>query len=210
MKKVMKPGVHVARQAFLYGEGDGNPVLSRARLAALAGVHESTIARHINDWIKEREEMVSNSSESALALRLSKETLDFHNSDMTHLRGLLQANKWEIDQINEITAKLERWMDKFNGDDGDQDRALRILEAWQKSCGQKSSLQSQFLALQKQWTSLSGIVDMKDVSVAQAKAMATGRAKLDLELEKNKANPRDVGMGIPSIFSRSNVLVDDI
>lgn len=202
MGKSLKPGVHVARQAFLYGEGDGKPVLTRSRLAELAGVHENTIARHINQWIKEREEMVAGSSKQGLALALSRETLDAHESDMEHLRQQIQQVKWELDQLEEITIRLEKWIDKFNGDDGEQERALRILEAWQRNCGQKSSLRSQFLAMQKQWTGLSGIVDLKDVSVAQAKTLATGRAKLDLEREKNEAGPRDANPSIGGIFAR--------
>lgn len=189
-KKSLKPGVHVARQAFLYGEGDGKPVLTRARLAELAGVHENTIARHINEWIKEREEMVSGSSDRGLALHLSKETLALHDKAMKSLESELAQVQWELKTIEKITAKLEGWMDKFSGDEGEQDKALRILEAWQRNCGQKSSLRSQFLALQKQWTSLSGVVDLKDIQVVKEKAMATGRARLALKREETETEPK--------------------
>ena len=201
-KKSLKPGVHVARQAFLYGEGDGKPVLTRARLAELAGVHENTIARHINEWIKEREEMVSGSSEQGLALKLSRETLDLHELCMIKLSGQIKQVLWELDTIESITSKLEGWVDKFNGEDGEQDKALRILEAWQRNCGQKSSLRGQFLSLQKQWTSLSGVVDLKDIQVTKEKAIAVGKAKLDIKKLENESGVRDVGNPLSGVFKR--------
>lgn len=98
---------------------------------------------------------------------------------MIHLRKLIDINKFEINRIEEITEKLESWLDKFSNTE-EIERAIKILDLWVRSCGQKSALQSQFLALQKQWTSLSGIVDLKDVEIVRAKEISKGKAKLEM------------------------------
>jgi hypothetical protein len=198
----VKSETQIARQLFLYGAGDGKRVIGVKALCEATGLHEQTIGKHLPKWQKEAEEILLNSKESGLGLALSAKDLQLHEKDMSHLRNLVEANKWEMARVDEITAKLEGWMDKFSGDDGEQDKALRILELWMRTCGQKSSLQSQFLALQKQWTSLSGVVDLKDVQVTKEKALATGRAKLELKKEESEAGIRDVGSNLAAVFHR--------
>jgi hypothetical protein len=121
---------------------------------------------------------------------------------MKTLESELAQIQWELKTLEKITAKLEGWMDKFNGDDGEQDKALRILEAWQRNCGQKASLRSQFLAMQKQWTSLSGIVAMSDIQVTKEKTLVVGKAKLDLKKLENEAGIRDVRNPVSGVFQR--------
>jgi hypothetical protein len=121
---------------------------------------------------------------------------------MKTLESELAQIQWELKIITEITAMLEGWMDKFSGDNGEQDKALRILEAWQRNCGQKASLRSQFLALQKQWTAFVGLSALQDVQVTKEKALATGRAKLELKKEESEAGIRDVGSNLAAVFHR--------
>lgn len=179
-----------ARQLYLYGNGDGKRILSVQRLAKEAGIHEETVRTHIKKWEAEAEEMLSASSSSGLALHLSREQLDQHKSDMVHLRAQIGQVKFELDRMEEITARLENWLEKFQEDE--MDCALRIFDAWQRACGSKASLRSQFLAMQKQWTGLSGIVDMKDIEVVRAKEISKGKAKLDLKALENQPRDRDV------------------
>lgn len=196
-----KAETETARQLFLYGAGDGKRIISVKGLVEATGLHEQTIGKHLPKWKKEAEEILMKSAETGLGLALSAEDLRRHKEDMAHLRNLVEAKKWETEQVLEITAKLEGWVDKFTGDDGEQDKALRILELWVKTCGQKSSLESQFLALQKQWTSLSGVVDLKDIQVVKEKAMATGRARLALKKEETETAPREANPAT-GIFAR--------
>jgi len=198
----VKSETQTARQLFLYGAGDGKRIISVKALVEATGLHENTICKHLPKWSAEFEEMVANTSEKGLGLSLSAKELQLHKEDMIHLRGEIQKIKWEMKNLDSISSKLENWLDKFDGDDGEQDRALRILEAWQKNCGQISSLRSQFLALQKQWTTLSGVVDLKDVQVAREKTLATGRAKLDLKREENETGIRDSNGPLSSVFDR--------
>jgi hypothetical protein len=196
-----KAETETARQLFLYGAGDGKRIISVKGLVEATGLHENTICKHITKWQKEAEEILANTAERGLGLALSAEDLRRHKEDMAHLRNLVEAKKWETERVLEITAKLEGWMDKFSGDDGEQDKALRILELWMRTCGQKSSLESQFLALQKQWTSLSGVVDLKDIQVVKEKAMATGRARLALKKEETETGPKEANPAT-GIFAR--------
>jgi septal ring factor EnvC (AmiA/AmiB activator) len=186
----LKSEIVTARQLYLFGAGDGKRVIGVQALCEATGLHEQTIWKYIKGWQKEAEDLLVASSGNALGLALSAKQLEQHTKDMDALRDQLDQVKWELKTIEKITAKLEGWMDKFSGDEGEQDKALRILEAWQRNCGQKSSLRSQFLALQKQWTSLSGVVDLKDIQVVKEKAMATGRARLALKKEETETEPK--------------------
>lgn len=184
----MKSETRNARQLFLYGNGDGKRVTGVKALVAATGLHEQTIWKHIPAWQKEVEEMVSKTSESGLALHLSGESMKAHETDMSHLRNLVEANKFQQTEIEDVTEKLEGWMDKFSGSPDDQDKALKILDLWVRTCGQKSTLISQFLSLQKQWTSLAGITDLKEIQITREKALAVGRAKQKLKSEENEAS----------------------
>ena len=198
-----KHETEIARQLFLYGAGDGKRLMSVKSLVEATGLHEATINRHMPKWKKESEQLLSGTNECGLALLLSKESLKAHELDMLALRGQIDQVKWELETLEDVTEKLENWMDKFSGDSESQDKALRILEAWQRNCGQKSSLRSQFLSLQKQWTSLSGIVDLKEVQITREKTMAVGRAKMKLKSEENN---NETGLKAPTarggIFAR--------
>lgn len=196
-----KAETETARQLFLYGAGDGKRIISVKGLVEATGLHEQTIGKHMPKWKKEAEEILMKSAETGLGLALSAKQLEQHTKDMDALRDQLDQVKWELKTIEKITAKLEGWMDKFSGDEGEQDKALRILEAWQRNCGQKSSLRSQFLALQKQWTSLSGVVDLKDIQVVKEKSLAVGRARLELKKEETETGPREANPAT-GIFAR--------
>lgn len=199
---VTKAETKAARQLFLYGNGDGKRVLNVKALVAATGVHVGTIWKHMPAWQKEAEDLVANATENGLALSLSSATLKTHETDMLHLRNLVEANKFEQDKIDDVTAKLESWMEKFAGNPEDQDKALRILELWVRTCGQKSTIISQFLALQKQWTALSGIIDLKDIQTTREKTIAVGRAKLKLRGEEAEAGKMTPAVNRSGIFDR--------
>tara|TARA_Y100000361_G_C11088104_1_gene304932 strand:+ start:141 stop:773 length:633 start_codon:yes stop_codon:yes gene_type:complete len=191
----------VARQLYLYGAGDGKRIVDTQKLAAAAGVHPETIRTHLPKWEAEAEEILASSSKSGLGLKLSADTLKSHQSDMDFLRDQLNQVKFELDNLAEVTAKLEGIADRIcQSDEPGMDKALRIFEDWLRACGSQRALRTQFLAMQKQWTALGGVIDMKDVSVVREKEMAKGRARMELEEEKaaagKDAGPRPVGGGV--------------
>lgn len=199
----MKSETQIARQLYLFGAGDGKRVLSVKALCAATGLSVDTIGRHMPAWRKESEELLSGASDCGLALHLSKENSILFESTMTALSVEIKKVMFELKTHEKITAKLEDWLDKF--DEDDKDNALRILEAWQRNCGQISNLRSQFLALQKQFAALSGVVDLKDIQVTREKTLATGRAKLDLKREENQAGVRDLTAPVSGVFARRQI-----
>lgn len=172
--------IDTARQLFLYGNGDGRRIINANALAAETGLHIETIRTHMRKWLVEAEEMLAGSSNSGLALKLSRETMDLHKSNMVFLEKQLQVLKYELDTMDTITEKLEGWLDKFSGEN-EFEKAIQIFHDWQRASGTKSSLRSQFLALQKQHATLSGIVDLKDIEVVRAKEISKGKAKLEMQ-----------------------------
>lgn len=200
MGKGVTAPARFARQLYLYGNGDGKRVTSVPELAKQSGLHEQTIRLRLPAWEKESEEILINTNSSGLALSLSAQELSAHKSDMIHLRDQINQCKFELDRLEDITAKLETWLDKFDAEDYKD--ALSIFDAWQRASGQKSSLRSQFLAMQKQWTSLSGIVDLKDIHVVREKEISKGKAKLDIKRMESEQGTRPANPLENSVFAR--------
>lgn len=193
--------VDTARQLFLYGAGDGRRILNAKALAEASGLHIETIRKRMPQWLKEAEGILSGASSSGLALNLSRETMDLHKSNMVFLEKQLQLIKYELDTMDTITEKLEDWLDKFSGEN-EFEKAIQIFHDWQRASGTKSSLRSQFLALQKQHATLSGIVDLKDIEVVRAKEISKGKAKLEMQklTQQEAANGGDMRNATPMGF----------
>lgn len=196
--------IDTARQLFLYGNGDGRRIINANALAAETGLHIETIRTHMRKWLVEAEELLSGSSKFGLALKLSGETMNLHKSNMVFLEKQLQVIKYELDTMDTITEKLEGWLDKFSGEN-EFEKAIQIFHDWQRASGTKSSLRSQFLALQKQHATLSGIVDLKDIEVVRAKEISKGKAKLEMQKlsQQEAANGGEMRNATPMGFFES-------
>ena len=68
---------------------------------------------------------------------------------------------------------------------------MELFQAYLQARGGKADLRRQFLAMHKHYTDQTGISDLRDVQAAGAKALETGRAKIQLRAEGADA-PRDV------------------
>lgn len=200
--KGCKRELEIARQACLYGEGDGRPVMNVKRLAELAGVHENTIVKHLPRWQAEREDIVAQSNPVALGISLSKKQLDQNTKDLDFLRNQINLVKYELDQVENLTARLGEWMDKFDGDD--IPTALQIFASWERGAGQRSSLRSQFIALKKLWDEKSAIDGLRDVALVREREMEKGRVKIALKKEGSESEPRSVGPTTNAVFVRRN------
>lgn len=200
--------LEIARQACLYGEGDGRPVMNVKRLCELAGVTEKTILRHMPAWQAEREEMVVNSSPQSLALSLSAKELRLHECDMKTLRKEINQVKWELDtfddNIEKLEALVERLTDVASGDPLAVGQVLQMFDKYLRFSLNKQNLRKQFLALQKQWTGLSGIEGLMDVALVREREMEKGRVKIALKKEGSEAEPRSVGPTTNAVFVRRN------
>jgi hypothetical protein len=206
MAERVKFEVDTARQLFLYGAGDGKRVINAQALADQTGLHIATIHKYMKTWLVEAEELLAGASNSGLALKLSKETMVFHNDNMKHLEKQIKIVKYEIDTLDVITEKLESWLDKFDQTD-EMETAIRIFHDWQRACGTKASLRSQFLAMQKQHATLSGIVDLKDVEVVRAKEISKGKAKLEMQklAQQEAANGGEIRNATPMGFFENSL-----
>ncbi len=203
MAKGQKAEVEVARQLFIYGAGDGKRVISVRALCEATGLHEQTIGVHLPKWQKEVEEILINSNISDLGLSLSAKDLDQHKTDMEAIRSQLAQIQWELDRHDEITAALQDWASTISTEDPEfGEKSFRILETYLRMSGSKATLRGQLLSYQKQWATMAGIVDLKDISVIAAKEMSKGRAKMKLKSEENQDAPKNVGGLSSGVFAR--------
>lgn len=206
--KGCKRSLEAARQACLYGEGDGKPVMNVKRLMALGQASEKTILKHLPSWQQEREELAANSSGQSLALNLSAKELHLHESDMKTLRSEINQIKWELENLDDSIQKLEALTEKLcdaaNGDIEVVAQATSIFSKYLNASLNKQNLRKQFLALQKQWTGLSGIEGLMDVALVREREMEKGRVKIALKKEGSEAEPRNVGPTGNAVFVRRN------
>jgi len=200
--KGCKPGVALAREAYLYGQGDGRPVTSCAKLAEIGGVTTQTITKHMPTWQKEREEIILNSEGTSLAIQLSAKDLHLHKSDMIHLREQIQQVKWEIDSLDDSIEKLGTWVDRISINSDNGEAAVILLDRYLKATSNKQFLRKQFLALQSQWVKLSGVEGLLDVGLTREKELVKGKARLELKTLGLEPPQRDVTPGQAAVFAR--------
>lgn len=199
--KVTRAETREARRLFLYGDAQGNPVRSVARLVELSGLGEQSVRKWLPEWEKELEEITAQSSEVGLAIRLSKEVLDENNRHIEFASDQLKQIMFELENVESITARLADWMDLFNGDPDSMPLALRIFEDFVRGVASKSSLRSQFVSMKKLWDEKSAIDGLRDVALVRERELTKGRVKLDLK--KESAQPQDARPAIGGgVFNR--------
>lgn len=119
---------------------------------------------------------------------------------MKHLRDQLQQVKWETDNLDQLIARLETLVEKFAGTD-ESDKAVTLFDRYLRASLNKQSLRTQFLALQRQYTKLSGVEALLDVAVTREKTIATGKAKIELKAQEGKS-VRDATPARSGFFSQ--------
>lgn len=202
MANALKPNVSATRQLFLYGNGDGKRILSIPALQKLTGCHPDTIRKHLPAWEKEAEKILINSNDSCLAFSLSEESLAAHESDMIFLRDNISQIKWEMDNLDNVIEKLETICGNFSLNTENGDDAIKLFDRYLRASLNKANLRGQFLAAQKQWTSLSGIVDLKDIQVVRQREIAKGKGKMDLKKLEAEENQGPKNITRTGVFAR--------
>ena len=169
--------IETARQAFLYGLGDGRPISEAKRLSEVSGLHLHTVLKYLPTWQAEREEVLRESSPLGVRLKITDEVLKKHAEDMAWLRKETEAIRLEAETVDLVVDKLRMVVDNFvlNTDVGD--RALAIFEAYCQAALRKKDLRSQFIQMQKQWVQLSGVQQLMDIQLTHDKEIAKGKAK---------------------------------
>jgi len=206
-EKVTKAETRHARQLFLYGNGDGRRITAAVALAEAAGLHVETVRRHLTAWEAEYEQILAGTSTGGLGLSLSKKQVEQHTKDMAFLRDQIAQVTWECDNLDSLVANLEGLVEKFAGTD-ESDKAVVLLDRYLRSSLNKQNLRGQFLQLQRQWTKLSGVESLMDISLTREKTLATGKAKMDLKAGEGK-DPRDVTPSRTGIFALEVPAIQD-
>lgn len=219
MMVIEKPGVRgpsaaveIARQAFLFGNGDGNPVTSTARLSEVSGVHEKTLQRYIPGWIKEREDMLLSAGNGSFGLSLSPETLENHRKNTKFLEEQTAELRREVATIKTLEKVLLDAVKSAQVHDPESaTQVLALVQSFIGSSAARKSLQTQFVALQRAWKENAGIDALQDVATAREKTLATGRARLDIKREEaGGTGPQPTGgREVPTVDSVFDVGEDD-
>jgi len=188
----MRAATREAKRLFMHGAGDGKRVVGVVKLSQMSGASESAIRMHYAAWEKEFEEKVANTGELSLALKLSAETLSDNKRDIAFIRDQIDQVKYELEQTEEITARLADWLDNFDGEN--QDTALNIFDSFVKGCSIKGPLRSQFIALKKLWDEKAGLDGIRDVALVREKEIRKGEARLAVKQLSNSplTGPRQV------------------
>jgi hypothetical protein len=202
--KILSVGPELARQAFMFGKnGDGKPVTSTEALAAIAGCHVKTIRKYVPRWVKEREDMFRATAEGALGITLRSEDVIAHNNDMNVLRKEMEKVKSDLKELDKMEEKLANICENFtiNSENGDQ--AIALFDAWLRSQGNRTQLRNEFLKMQKQWTDLSGVRDLKDIETTTAKERAKIAVRKAIGDKKREGNLTDSNGKRFLVFKRS-------
>jgi hypothetical protein len=194
-----RPETRYAKQLWLYGAGDGSPVRNIPKLSEISGVHVETLRKYLPEWGKEAEELLANTSELGLAIHLSAEKVASAEKDEIFIRDQINSIKWEIEKLDDLTAKLEGLTELFAADEDMLSSALTVFSAWLQGAGKKSMLRTQFIAMKKLWDEKTGLDALRDIGATQQREMAKGKAKLEikrLENEPRSNSERHVGGGV--------------
>lgn len=179
------PGVHAAKQAFLYGRGDGRRVLRVEDLADIGGIHPETVRRHLPSWQVEAEEILAKSSESGISLRLSKLALAKFESDRDFIREQIDTQAAEIKQLTKLQPLLLDLARRVADRDESAGEAISsLLSSFFDTVGNRKAMEAHLLKLQSHWGKMAGIESLQAVAETRERTLATGRAKLALRREE--------------------------
>ncbi len=208
-----KAGTRVARQAFLYGEGNGRRVLDVKRLAEIGGLNEATVRRWLPGWEQELENDLRGSTENGIKLHLSAEILREHRKHELFFRNSLNETIQADKEAGELASVLRRAIREAAVHDKDAAEAvLSQVNAFCNMVASKKTLQTQAVMLKKAWNEASGMSGAMAVAETREKTLATGRAKLEIQREAGPPDPANVTPETPgksrSIFRRGAPPVD--
>jgi len=190
--KQAKIGVEAARQAYLYGVGNGGiPLRDNVKLREIACVANTAFTGHLRKWESECEKMAKENVGSAYGLTVSVATSENHASDVHFLRLELDRVKSEVDNIDEIQAdlwELVKDLQESSLASSEQiDGLITLIDRYLKKSVNRQNLLSLFLSLQKRWQDSSGMTGAIEASVAGMKEV---EKVMRLENLRESHNPK--------------------
>lgn len=168
----------LARQLFLFGDGDGRPVTALKTLAKRTGCSECNLARRVPEWTEEREDLLRASS--TINLDISAETMRKHAEDVAFLRERADALEAEVETSDEIAQGLRDAL----LDAGGGDHLHKLLNSFIKTALSSQKATTQWLAVQKRWVESSGVESKLKAFSASETEKARAKARLSVKSEE--------------------------
>lgn len=186
-----KPGVEIARQAFIY-----QGVTDTAELAQAGGISKNTVWNHIETWKEEREQMLAKQSGLGVAIELSVDpkNYDINTKDVEFIRKRMDELQIEVESHGPIIDKLEQLLESVNEFQDKPDIALGLFDKYLRLCMNKKSLIKHFLDLKTVWNKEVGIDAMRSVAEATSKAVSIASAKQDPSPQPGTTEPKGKGV----------------
>ncbi len=203
LEKPEKPGVrgtsaqvNLARQLFMYGNGDGRPITEPAKLAEIAGVTPQTIYNHIRAWEMEREEILANQGIGGYSLQVSpatlrqhRETVDFYHKQEELLRREVQDMPLILKDLREVLRGLK--------ESENYDEAVQAFQIFLKLYGNRRETLKLQMHVQQRLRQHSGIELLEEIAATREKTLASGRARLDVTREAKAAELKGGAITVP-------------
>lgn len=209
--------IRTARLLFLFGSGNGERILNPARLAELVGCHAESIRKYLPAWEAEAENILANSAQNGLGLRIKHGDLEKHESDKAFFRRQIDSQVAEIQALPKLESTLLDAVRKIaNCVDSDMaETAISMLRAYFDTVGSRKAAEAHLIKLQSHWTKMAGIESLQAVAETREKTLATGRAKLDLKREAAADAPgpesaKPAGAVVGGVFAKRGSPVVDV
>lgn len=194
-KKGFKPGVELARQAFVYGL-NGEFITSTAELAKLGGVSEATIWKYTKEWQGEREQLLAASSKvgSSVTLSVDPKNTQINDSDISFIRKRMDEIKYQTENLESIIDVMEGMLQAVSDFQDKPDVALGLFDKYLRFHMNKKSLVKEFLDLKAVWNKEVGIDSLRAVAEATTKAVSIAASKGEPSPEQSNAGQGGAGV----------------
>ena len=184
-RNAIKTSTAMARQFFLYGDGDGKRIVDTTELCKITGTSRPTLSKYLPAWEKEAEEMLRSTTKlgSPNILSLPQETLEKHKEDVDFIRLRLEKTKSELTQLPSIIAELKEFVWSLD----DKDAAIQLFDRYLRLSMNEKSLTKHFVDLKRLWDEKVGLDSLKAIQEATGKAVS-------IAASKNTANEGEAGV----------------
>lgn len=178
-----------ARELFLYGDGDGEPITNVSKLSKKSGVSSITLYKWIPDWEKERREQLAQSSSWAGSLIYAEDALKKNNEDLIYFRTRIEELKKEERALDKTNGLLLDTVDQIlareDFDPANADRLLSLLDKHFRTSAHRTNITKEIVMLHGHWTAKGGVDAVMSARKTSAETAVKLKAKMDFE-EKRK------------------------
>jgi hypothetical protein len=185
-----------ARQLFLFGDGNGEPITSPKRLAEITGMTPAQITHNSRKWIVERERMLKKTTnlETCMATEIANMQ---HQNDMQFLRSKVDELRHDIEGLDNTREQMEELtrlvVEAVREGGGDVEQLLKIFQTYLKTLASRKSLMELWIKYKSLWDAKIGIDAQQNVSVDVVKFHKKQMLKRNITEEDGVEKMRPVG-----------------